>query len=104
MKKLSRRVMIAASVGTVPVLILLALWTFITEKYSNMPNFHAIQLGLLGAPFLFPFVVAGTAISCCRSVPMKMRPLAIALGITSVGAIDLVIAYWCYILTHGFMG
>lgn len=104
MKKLIRRVMIAASVGTAPVLILLVLWAFITAKYSNMPNTHAIQLGLLGAPFLFPFVLAGTAISCCRSVPLKMRPLAIALGITSVGAIGFVTAYWCYILTHGFMG
>ena len=104
MKKLFVTAMLAASVGTAPVLIFLVVWSFVVMRFTNTPSYSFMSFGFIGAPLLFPFVVIGTILSCRRSVTIRMRPLAITLGILSVGATGLVSAYWCYILTHGFMG
>jgi hypothetical protein len=103
MKKYFQRVLLAASIGTVPALILLVIWDSISVPAGIMPRARAVEFGLIGGPFLFPFVVAGTAMSCCRSVAIRMRPMMVSLGLLAVGATGLATAYWCYILTHGFM-
>ena len=95
--------MLAASVGTAPALILLVLWDLAVVRLSNTPS-SGMSFGFLCAPIFFPFVVIGTILSCRRSVTIRARPLVIALGMLSVGATGLVSAYWCYILTNGFMG
>lgn len=103
MKKLFVTAMLAASAGTAPVLIFLALWDYVVLRVTNMPS-SAMSFGFFIAPLIFPFVVIGTILSCRRSVTLRMRPLVIGLGILSLVATGLVSAYWCYILTHGFMG
>lgn len=103
LKKLFIIAMLAASAGTAPVLISLVLWDFVVVRLTNMPS-SAMSFGFFIAPPLLPFVVIGTILSCRRSVTIRMRSLVIILGILSAVATGLVSAYWCYILTHGFMG
>ena len=104
MKKVFLAVTLAASIGTAPVLILLILWDFIFVRSNIMPLVQATRVAFISAPFLFPLVAIGTAISCRRSVVIRMRPLAVSLGILGSGITGLISIYWCYILTHGFMG
>jgi hypothetical protein len=103
MKKLFITAMLAASVGTAPALLILVLVDLVVVRLTNMPS-SMMSLGFMGAPLFFPFVVIGTILSCRSSVMIRMRPLLITLGILSVAVTGLVSAYWCYILTHGFMG
>lgn len=95
---------LAASIGTAPVLILLILLDLIMERFSPPISAGLAPLGFMGAPFLFPLVLIGTIASCRRSIAIRQRPLAIALGLLGVTMTGLITAYWCYILTHGFMG
>ena len=103
MKKLFITAMLAASVGTAPALLILVLVDLVVVRLTNMPN-SMMSLGFMSMPLFFPFVVIGTILSCRRSVMIRMRPLVITLGILSVAVTGLVSAYWCYILSHGFMG
>lgn len=103
MKKLFVAAMLTASVGTVPVLIFLVLWDYVVVRLTNMPS-SVMTLGFICAPFIFPFVVIGTILSFRRSITIRMRPVVITLSMLSVGVTGLVSAYWCYILSHGFMG
>ena len=104
MKKIFLAIIVAISVSTAPALLLLVLWDFIFVRLNIMPLAHAASVGFIAGPILFPFVVIGTVISCCRSVAIRMRPLGIALGVLGAGITGLLFAYWCFIFTHGFMG
>ena len=103
MKKPFIAIMMAASVGYVPALLILVLWDIVIVRFTNMPS-SAMSLGFVCAPLLFPFVVIGTILSCRSSVMIRMKPLVVTLNILSVGVTGLISAYWCYMLTNGFLG
>lgn len=104
MKKFFLTTVVAVSVSTAPVLISLALWDFVFVHHGNMPLARATSMGFIAGPILFPFIVIGTFISCQRSVAIRMRPLAIGLGVLGTGMTGAISAYWYFVLTTGFMG
>ncbi len=102
MKKHFKTAILAICVGTAPFLVFLWLWDLVAVYFADKPS-GAVSLGLFIAPLLFPLVVIGTIMSCRRAVAVGMRPLVILLGIVGTGLTGLVIVYWAYVLTHGFM-
>ena len=89
-------------VSTAPILLLLVVFDYSFMYFINS-SINASSIGFMIAPFILPFVLAGTIISCLRSVKIKMRPLYIILGCLGVIMTSLITAYWAFILTSGFM-
>ena len=92
--------LVAVSVGTVPVILVLGLVDFMMVHFRL--ESLCIRWIFLSAPLLFPVVLAGTIISCRRSIPVRRRPLAILLGVLGTGLTGFMIAFWWVILTSGF--
>jgi hypothetical protein len=97
--------LIAISVGTTPLLLLLLVWnlTFLCLGNRTLSDPAAIS-GVFAGPLLFPFVIAGTVVSCRRSIPIRRRPLVITLGVISIGLTGFTILFWWGISQWGPIG
>jgi len=94
MKKM-KTALIAISVGTTPTLLVLFAWYLIFLRLGNRTlSDPAAIVGVFLGPVLFPFVLAGTVISCRSSIEIRRRPVVITLGAISAVLTGWTILFW----------